>query len=77
MDEILHHLRNPGMMIPLQKPAHNADFIHPQDFPRISSLFVFLLCLGPPVFSTSQAKKISFFAGAGGFIPMVPGSGTR
>ena len=38
MDAILHHLRNPGMMIPLQTPTSNGfpwfkvvqDFVHPQ-----------------------------------------------
>ena len=32
MDEILHHLRQPGMMIPLQIPANNGFpwFVHPQ-----------------------------------------------
>ena len=42
MDEILHHLRNAGRMIPLQIPTNNGlhvvqDFVHPQNKPGCNS----------------------------------------
>ena len=37
MDEILHHLRNPGMMLPLYLPTNN-DFSMVSKWCRISSI---------------------------------------
>ena len=65
MDEILHHPRNPGMMIPLQMVSHGfkvvQDFVHPQYVFSIGLAFVFPslpdFCLLLPAFAFGYVKS--------------------